>query len=153
MKKSEKKLGKRRRGRICCLQILYSMDFNQYSSLDELLNLFWENMEEVEPDVKQFAEDIVRGTIKEQKVIDELISKCTQNWELERICPVDRNVLRFATFELLFRDDIPPKVTLNEAIDIGKDFGSEDSGRFINGVLDRIAREKGYKTGNTIQKD
>jgi N utilization substance protein B len=89
----------------------------------------------------EFAERIVLGVLDHAREIDQLIQRFSEHWRLERINLVDRNILRMAIFELLYCDEIPPKVTLNEAIDLGKRYGSEDSGSFINGILDRIQKE------------
>ncbi len=89
----------------------------------------------------EFAERIVLGVLDHAREIDQLIERFSENWRLDRINLVDRNILRMAIFELLYCNEIPPKVTLNEAIDLGKRYGSEDSGSFINGILDRIQKE------------
>jgi len=87
------------------------------------------------------VERLVLGVQEHRKEIDQLIKKYSEHWRLDRMTLIDRNILRMATFELLYCEEIPPKVTLNEAIDLGKRFGSEDSGSFINGILDRIQNE------------
>jgi len=89
------------------------------------------------------------GVLEHSKYIDELIEKFSEHWRLDRISIIDRNILRMAVFELLFREDIPPRVTLNEAIDLGKRFGSEDASGFINGILDRIQKEVIHKPNST----
>jgi N utilization substance protein B len=89
----------------------------------------------------EFAEQIVLGVQEHLQEIDRLIEKYSENWRLDRISLIDRNILRMAIFELLYCEEIPPKVTLNEAIDLGKRFGTDDSGSFINGILDRIQNE------------
>lgn len=88
-----------------------------------------------------FVERLVRGTMSNSKAIDELISKWSQNWRISRMGRVDRNILRLATYELAFEPEIPSKVTLNEAIEIAKRYGTEESGKFVNGILDRLAQE------------
>jgi N utilization substance protein B len=89
----------------------------------------------------EFAEWIVLGVLDHGREIDQLIERFSENWRLDRMTLIDRNILRMAIFELIYCNDIPPKVTLNEAIDLGKRYGSEDSGSFINGILDRIQKE------------
>jgi N utilization substance protein B len=89
----------------------------------------------------EFAERIVLGVLEHGREIDRLIERYSENWRLHRMNIVDRNILRMATFELLYCNEIPPKVTINEAIDLGKRYGSEDSGSFINGILDRLQKE------------
>ena len=84
---------------------------------------------------------LVLGVLEHRQEIDRLIEKYSENWRLDRMDVIDRSILRMAVFELLYCDEIPPKVTLNEAIELGKRYGSEDSGSFINGILDRIQNE------------
>ena len=98
------------------------------------------------PGTDEFAERIVLGVLEHREEIDRLIERYSENWRLERMTPIDRNLLRMAIFEFLYCDEIPPKVTLNEAVDLGKRFGSEESGSFINGILDRLQKEKARKT-------
>jgi N utilization substance protein B len=85
-----------------------------------------------------FSEQIILGVLEHRRQIDHLIKQYSDNWHLDRMSVIDRNILRMATFELLYCEEVPPKVTLNEAIDLGKQYGNEDSGSFINGILDRI---------------
>ena len=101
------------------------------------MDLFWGNF--VAPKAaKEFAAFLVQGTCEHKDELDKLIAGCSDNWSLGRMSRVDINVLRLAVFEFLYCDDIPPKVTLNEAVDLGKTFGSENSGSFINGILDTL---------------
>jgi len=93
------------------------------------------------PSARPFAADLVRGVIAHLGVLDEKIRHYAQNWSLERIAVVDRAILRLAIYEMLFRDDIPPVVSINEAIDLAKEYSSADSGRFVNGILDRVKLE------------
>ena len=89
-----------------------------------------------------FSARIIRGVEEHRGDLDRIIEKYSSHWKIDRMAHVDRNILRIAVYELLYCDDIPPKVAINEAIDIGKKFGSEDSGAFINGVLDKIKAEE-----------
>ena len=89
----------------------------------------------------EFLKRLVLGVLEHCQEFDRLIEQYSENWRLDRINMVDRNILRMALFELLYCEEIPPKVTINEAIDLGKRYGSEDSGSFINGILDRIQNE------------
>ncbi|MCX5716239.1 MAG: transcription antitermination factor NusB [Candidatus Omnitrophica bacterium] len=133
---------KRTRAREFALQVLYQLDITKSPSPDCLLD-FWKNREaEVEPSVKEFAEAIVREVEAHSKEIDKAISESAENWELGRMATVDRNILRAATCELLFMPDIPPKVAINEAIDIAKKYGDKDSSKFVNGILDKINKTK-----------
>jgi N utilization substance protein B len=138
-------MGGRRQGREQALQILYQVDLGQ-RSLDEALRLFWEGEEEDEqtdPDVVEFARILARGATAQRDRIDALISEASINWKIPRMSLVDRNILRIAVFEFLALDDVPGMVSINEAIELGKKFGTSDSGSFINGILDRIGRNLG----------
>jgi N utilization substance protein B len=126
----------RRKAREIALQVLYSLNFVNIDTQDAL-DLFWGNF--VAPKAaKEFAAFLVQGTYEHKEELDELIAGCSDNWSLGRMSRVDINILRLAVFEFLYCDDIPPKVTLNEAVDLGKTFGSENSGSFINGILDTL---------------
>jgi len=94
-----------------------------------------------EAEVRLFAEPLIRGTLQYRDEADEYIKKHAQNWELHRIAAVDRNILRLAIYEMLHREDIPPVVSINEAVDIAKKFSTHDSGKFVNGILDKIKGE------------
>ena len=119
------------------------MDANQDAS-SQMLERFCENFTPPQK-VRPFFLKLVNGVLKTRPQIDTLIERFSKNWSVQRMSRVDRNVMRIAVFEILFCPDIPPKVSINEAIDIGKKFGTEDSGAFINGIVDsiRIAIENG----------
>jgi transcription antitermination factor NusB len=138
---------KRTQAREYALQILYQIDVRKDPE-DKILVDFWKNIE-TEPEVSDFAAKIVIGTIRNKKKIDEMITKYASNWKLSRMAVIDRNVLRMASYELLFCDDIPPKVSINEAVDLAKKFGDTESGKFVNGILDKINKEEaaGGKNG------
>ncbi|MFZ2395545.1 MAG: transcription antitermination factor NusB [Smithella sp.] len=126
----------RRKAREIALQVLYGLNFVNVD-VQEALDLFWGNF--VAPKAaKEFAAFLVQGICEHKEELDKLISGCSDNWSLGRMSRVDINILRLAVFEFLYCDDIPPKVTLNEAVDLGKTFGSENSGSFINGILDAL---------------
>jgi len=127
----------RRKGRSVAVQILYQLEMNA-QDIEQALPVFWEHHAHGE-EVRAFAERIVRGVWQQRDAIDAVIVETTRNWSLERIAPIDRNILRAAIYEMLYCDDIPRKVTLNEAIELGKKFGCDKSGAFINGVLDSVA--------------
>ncbi len=130
----------RRKAREYALQILYQYDLTKEKPDREAFEIFWKE-HNVDDTIKSFTEDIVTGTLKNLKEIDRLISSVTEHWELQRMAVVDRNILRAATYELLYRDDIPAAVTINEAIEIAKKYSSRESASFINGLLDRITRD------------
>jgi N utilization substance protein B len=142
---------KRRKAREHALQILFQIDIKKEKPSAAILKHFWA---EYQPDdeVKAFAEEIVKGTFKHVAKINELIQECAQNWTLERMAVVDRNVLRMAIYEILYRMDIPTSVTINEAIEIAKKFGTDESGAFVNGILDRVARLTGKLDEGKIEE-
>ena len=133
---------KRRKAREYALQILFQLDIRKEKPSAAVLKHFWA---EYDPDeeVKAFSEEIVKGTYKHLPRINELLHQCAKNWSLERMAVVDRNVLRMAVYEILYRIDIPTSVTINEAIEIAKKYGTDESGSFVNGILDRVARMTG----------
>ena len=129
---------KRTRARERAVQALYQIDVTA-SDLEEALSRFWRSFEPVEREVMDLAEGLVRGVAEHRRAIDEAIEGVSAHWRLDRMAKVDRNVLRLAVHELLHREEVPVKVVINEAIELGKKYGSESSGAFINGVLDKIA--------------
>ncbi len=138
-------MGLRRKARQEALRILFQFDATK-DSIDEIINYYWENISGVKnKEVKSYAETLVRGTIEHLNEIDEKIKRVSKNWKLERMFMVDRNILRLALYELLYRDDVPPPVSINEAIEISKLYGTEKSPKFINGILDTIAKNEKLK--------
>ncbi len=137
MEKPVKPPGKRRQAREIAAQFLYQYDLSG-GELEEALGLFWQTQPEVAEPTRRFAEELIRGTCQHRAEIDEKIRQYTEHWELPRIAAVDRNILRLAIFEMLYRDDIPPVVSINEAVDIAKKFSTRESGAFVNGILDRL---------------
>lgn len=125
--------------------MLYQMDTSGVSA-DQAIELFWEHLG-ASREGQEFANEIVRGFERERERIDTLIRSVSQHWRIERMNCVDRNILRLATYELLRMDDVPRSVTLNEAVELAKRFGSEGSAGFVNGVLDRIATDLGKESG------
>ena len=134
---------KRTRARELCLQYLYQVDLLGEGILDALDDFLRE--EEKDRDTRTYAREMILVTCKQRDNIDAEIKAVAQNWEIHRMAVIDRNVLRLATYELLYRDDIPPKVAINEAIELGKRFSTSNSGSFINGILDKI-KSKHQKT-------
>ncbi|MFY9985964.1 MAG: transcription antitermination factor NusB [Chthoniobacterales bacterium] len=131
-------MGKRREGREAAVQLLFHWDLNAQQPLEEAdLDGFWQ-LRTANQATKEFATRVASGVIAEQGIIDEKITRYTANYELKRISAVDRNILRVAIYEMLFCNDVPPIVAINEAIEIAKKFGTEESGKFVNGVLDRV---------------
>jgi N utilization substance protein B len=129
---------KRRRAREYALQILFQLEMSGSELNDKILEEFWEGKHEKKA-VKDFAFHIVKHTLDHLKDIDSVIQKAAQNWSVARMAAIDRNILRTATYELAYRADIPPSVTINEALEIAKKYSTMDSAPFINGILDKVA--------------
>ncbi len=133
-------IGSRTRSREIALQVLYSCDA-ETAPQPEL----WEQTladAECSTEVRAFARELIEGVLADRARLDALIAGAADNWELSRLATVDRNILRLAVHELLSRPDIPAKVSINEAIELGKRFSTAQSGAFINGILDRIRRDQ-----------
>lgn len=154
-------MGMRREARERAVQFLFQYDLNKPENLDESLAQFWDSQRAAaiaedkgrarwgetmdlppptsdEAAMRLFAEPLIRGTLEKLTEVDGKIQHYTKNWDMNRMAVVDRNILRLAVFEMLFRDDIPPVVSINEAVDIAKRFSTDESGRFVNGILDKI---------------
>ncbi len=154
----------RRQARERAVQFLFQHDLNPPEDLQGALAHFWESQrqaalaedkgpakwgqttEPAPPSVEEasaqlFAEELIRGALQRRTEVDEMIKRHAKNWDLRRMAAVDRNILRLAVYEMLFRDDIPPVVSINEAVDIAKKFSTQDSGKFVNGILDKIRGE------------
>lgn len=154
----------RRKAREIALQVLYELDvikidvqeaialfWEHFTAPEEVFESFWnyfDSPEEIRKqhlssfavslEAKSFSSLLIEGVWQNSSEIDHLISDCSEHWSISRMSKVDRSILRMAVYELLYCNDIPPKVTLNEAIDLGKTYGSENSGSFINGILDAL---------------
>jgi N utilization substance protein B len=128
----------RHEAREYALQFMFQTDFN-----DEPFDLAWAdfwNKKKAGKKVKAFALELVEGVRENQMELDELLQARSENWNLKRMAAVDRNVMRIAVYEMLYREDIPPVVSLNEAVRMSKDYGTPDSGKFVNGLLDKILK-------------
>ena len=132
----------RRDGRVAALQYLYAWSLNEPKNLAEDLVTFFENLEQPRPHYA-YAEELIQGFILNQGDIDGTIKTLAQNWEFERIAKIDLAILRLAIYEMKHRKDIPPVVSINEAIDLSKQFSNLDAKRFINGILDRYKGQIG----------
>jgi N utilization substance protein B len=131
-------MGLRREARELALQMLYALDSNSSVPLRETLQTFREEHGEVTTRVREFAEALVQGVQSQRDGIDEAIRARSKNWSLSRMPRVDLSVMRMAAYELMFRPDIPKKVTINEAIEIVRRYGDKESPAFVNGILDEI---------------
>jgi transcription antitermination protein NusB len=137
---SDQTKSRRREGREAALQLLYSSEnLPELAESPEELEAFW-NVRNATPDVRKLAESLWRGYLANRDAVDARIAGAAENFKLERLAAVDRNILRVAIVEMFHGDKVPPVVSLNEALEIAKRFGSEDSARFINGVLDRLMK-------------
>jgi len=132
---------KRTRARELALQMLYQVDARGPESIEDL-DSFLLREEPEDAEVREFARALVVGTIEVMPSLDEILGAAAENWQIRRMATVDRNILRMAVFEMLHRPDIPAKVSINEAIDMGKRFSTQQSGSFINGILDRVRRDR-----------
>jgi N utilization substance protein B len=129
-------MGVRREGREAAVQYLYQRDLNPASDLADLAVFY--KMRGLSPSARRFSDGLIRGVLEKQTAIDDLIKANAENYELHRISVVDRNILRLAIYEMTECADIPPVVSINEGIEIAKKYSTEESGKFVNGVLDRV---------------
>ena len=143
-------MGLRREARELALQMLYALDANPTTGLRETLQTFREEQNEVVGRVREFAEGLVQGVLDRRDTIDQAIKARSKNWSLTRMPRVDLNVMRLAAYELMFRPDIPKKVSINEAIEIARKFGDKESPAFVNGILDEI--EACAKTEEAVEE-
>lgn len=135
---------KRTKAREIALQMLYELDIKK-EPVNGFLEDFWQRPSKDKPSddaIKEFSTSLVKGTSEHLEEIDSLISMYAQNWQLKRMAVVDRNIIRMGCFELLHQEDIPPKVSINEAVELAKKYGDVESSKFVNGILDRINKEK-----------
>lgn len=124
------------------MQVLYQMDITGDNSFD-CLNKFWQTAENpVEDQIKDFTGELVNGVAENRDQIDKKIIEYATNWQIERMAVIDRNILRISCYELIFRTDIPPKVSINEAVELAKKYSGPEAGKFVNGILDKINPEK-----------
>ncbi len=166
-------MGIRREARERTVQFLFQQELNPAEDLDQALEHFWTSQSAAalaedkgpanwgepvvlppptaeEISLREFADPMIRGTIENCAEIDLLIQKYLQNWDFHRVAVVDRNVLRLAIYEMLYREDIPPVVSINEAVDIAKKYSTDDSGKFVNGILDRVKSDL-MRPGRVVQ--
>lgn len=139
---SKAQFAQRRDGRVAALQYLFAWSMNTPKNLVDDLRVFFENMEQPR-DHYSFGEELIHGVIEHVADIDARIKGLAHNWEFERIAKIDLAILRLAMFEMIYRKDIPPVVSINEAIDLSKQFSNADAKRFINGILDRLKDQTG----------
>ncbi len=134
---------KRTQGREFALQILYQIDITHDIHQDSINNFWQAHIEDdIEDEIKNFTSELVKGTIDNIEVIDTNIAKYATNWQLKRMAVVDRNILRMGCCELMFRNDIPLKVSINEAVELAKKYSGLEASKFVNGILDKIKPQK-----------
>lgn len=131
----------RREGRELALQFLYQLDINKDCKWEENFESFFKQ-KKLPVELFSFIKDVIEGTIKNIKTLDSIIQKYAENWDLNRITIIDRNILRIAIYEMFFLEDIPAPVSINEAVDIAKKFSTIESGKFVNGILDEIKKKE-----------
>ena len=132
-------MGGRHEARECAVQFLFQRDFNP-DELDVALADFWQERK-MGQKAREFAEELICGVEKFRKELDGQIAKYAEHWDIKRMGAVDRNVMRVAMYEMIHRPDIPPVVSINEAVEIAKDLSGAESGRFVNGILDKASKE------------
>jgi transcription antitermination factor NusB len=136
-------MGKRRKARELAVQVLFHLEFNP-SDPGESFELLCRSFSPPK-EIRAFSKELVLGVWENKGNLDTLIRQASRNWRIERMSRVDRNILRVAVFEVLYVGDIPPKVSIDEAVELGKKYGTEDSGAFVNGVLDHIYNQLNLK--------
>ena len=142
-------MGVRRKARECALQMLFSYDVTR-PSVEELVETFWGEMAEAADDVREFANELVLGTVTHLDDIDERIRIRTEHWRIPRMAIVDRNLLRLAVYEFLHQPNTPRTVAINEALEIARRFSTNEATQFINGILDAIKRDLETQTGQEV---
>lgn len=139
---------KRTRSREFALQILYQLEINRIDP-SAVLEDFWrkvglEDGKENDP-TRQYTERLVNGVLKNIGAIDEILERFAENWTLRRMAYIDRNILRLSAYEMIYMEEIPMKVAINEAVELAKRYGEPDSSKFVNGILDKIAKSESKK--------
>jgi N utilization substance protein B len=129
----------RHESRMWAVQFLFQRDFN-HGEMAEALETFWMDRK-AGPALHQFAEELIKGVEDKKIELDALIQRYAEHWNVSRMGAVDRNVMRVALFEMLHREDIPPVVSINEAVELAKELSGDESGKFVNGILDRASKD------------
>ena len=143
-------MGGRHEARTWALQFLFQRDFNKGDMVEDLV-VFW-NKKKAGTKLKKFTEEIIRGVETNLSDLDARLEGYAENWNVKRMGAVDRNVMRVALFEMFYRQDIPPIVSINEAVDLAKQFSGDESGKFVNGILDRARRDLD-RSNRTVEKN
>ena len=136
-------MGSRRKGRELVLTLLYREEFSDDKNIKRAIeNIIKLDTERTKSNTADFAEDLFRGVLGNREIIDKLLEKYLEHWEINRVAVIDKNIMKMAMYEILFRDDIPDVVSIDEAVDLAKKYSTENSGGFVNGILDRIRKDK-----------
>jgi len=131
---------KRTKARELALQVLFAIEVSQIDP-QEVISTFWEDHKNVFPEIKEFANSLINGVLEKLVEIDSLITSHVDNWKFSRIATVDRNILRLGTFELMEMRNTPKAVVINEAVELAKNYSTQDSSKFVNGILDKIKED------------
>ena len=134
-------MSSRHEARERAVQFLFQIDFNPSDDVPAALRTFWKGPDKTDEATVGFAEALIRGVIEHRDDLDRIIKGYAKNWDLNRMGAVDRNVLRLAMFEIFHRDDIPPVVSVNEALELARDLSSDESAKFVNGIVDRALKD------------
>ncbi len=142
-------MGMRRRSRELALQFLYQLDISKID-IDDVINLFWEHFDCVDK-IREFSNVIINGVSSNKDEIDKMIVLYARNWDIDRMASIDRNILRIAVYEMMYLEDIPVNVIINEAVELAKKYSTSESGKFVNGILDKVkvVREDRNNKGST----
>ncbi len=136
-------MGSRRKGRELVLTLLYREEFSDDKNIKRAVeNIISSDAEQYGSDITDFAEDLFRGVLGNREIIDKLLEKYLEHWEINRVAVIDKSIMKMAICEILFRDDIPDIVSIDEAVELAKKYSTENSGGFVNGILDRIRKDK-----------
>jgi len=132
-------MGKRRDARVLALTFMYQYDLGVYDKLEDIMH-FTLFMDEYEVDVVNYASKLAVGVVGDLGHIDNIVTEAADNWTINRMATIDRNILRISIYEMMYEDDVPKNVTINEAVEMAKTFSTEKSGEFVNGILDKISK-------------
>jgi len=136
-------MGNRRKGRELVLTLLYREEFSDDKNIKRAIeNIIKLDTERTKSNTADFAEDLFRGVLGNREIIDKLLEKYLEHWEINRVAVIDKSIMKMAIYEILLRDDIPDVVSIDEAVDLAKKYSTENSGGFVNGILDRIRKDK-----------
>jgi N utilization substance protein B len=144
-------MGKRRAARELALKLLFQVDVGR-TPLAEVLSHYRTDYPDASPATMEYAERLAKGTARHLSEIDRILTDMAEDWSLDRLASVDRNILRMSTYEMLYEPDMPASIAINEAVELAKKYSTEESGKFVNGILGNLARQRGIATeGGTVR--